>query len=74
MQYPGVAEAIAGDLANVGVLYAMMGDVLSALDPEPIVDELRARLTEELDYSREARTSGRSTTCTTTTPSSAFRA
>jgi predicted unusual protein kinase regulating ubiquinone biosynthesis (AarF/ABC1/UbiB family) len=55
IQYPGVAEAITSDLANVGVLYRMMAMFYPNLDPRPVVDELRARLTEELDYSREAR-------------------
>jgi len=55
IQYPGVAEAIRGDLANVGLLYSIMGRMYPALDPAPVVDELRTRITEELDYAREAR-------------------
>lgn len=54
IQYPGVAEAIRADLANVGLLYQLMGVFYPALDPEPVVDELRQRITEELDYEREA--------------------
>ncbi len=55
IQYPGVADAINADLANVGLLYQMMGMFYPALDPKPVVDELRTRITEELDYEHEAR-------------------
>jgi len=55
IQYPGVAQAIAGDLANVGVLYRMMAMFYPGVEPGPIVDELRARIGEELDYRIEAK-------------------
>jgi len=55
IQYPGVGDAIRADLANAGMLYQMMAMFYPALDPKPVVDELRARLTEELDYTNEAR-------------------
>lgn len=54
IQYPGVAEAIRADLANVAVLYRAMGLFFPALEPGPVVAELRARIGEELDYAREA--------------------
>lgn len=54
IQYPGVAEAIAGDLANVQLLYQMMGMFYSALDAKAVAEELRGRILEELDYVREA--------------------
>jgi predicted unusual protein kinase regulating ubiquinone biosynthesis (AarF/ABC1/UbiB family) len=54
IQYPGVAEAIRGDLANVDLLYQMMGMFYSALDAKAVSDELRVRIIEELDYTREA--------------------
>lgn len=54
VQYPGVAQAIQADLDHVGVLYSMMGMLYPNLDPKPVVDELRARIGEELDYRREA--------------------
>jgi len=53
IQYPGVAEAIRSDLANVAVLYRMVGLLYPGLEPGPIVAELRARIGEELDYRRE---------------------
>lgn len=54
IQYPGVADAIRADMKNVGVLYRMMAMFYPALDPKPVVEELRTRLFEELDYRREA--------------------
>jgi predicted unusual protein kinase regulating ubiquinone biosynthesis (AarF/ABC1/UbiB family) len=54
VQYPGVAEAIRADLANVGVLYRFVGMMYPSLEPQPVVAELRSRITEELDYAREA--------------------
>jgi predicted unusual protein kinase regulating ubiquinone biosynthesis (AarF/ABC1/UbiB family) len=54
VQYPGVDEAIKADLQNAGPLVQMMGMLFPALEAEPIVEELRARLIEELDYRQEA--------------------
>ena len=56
VQYPGVGEAIGADLDNVRALYAMFGAfALKGLDTKALVDELRARMVEELDYRIEAR-------------------
>ncbi len=54
VQYPGVADAMGADLANVGLIFAGMGQIFRGLDHEPMVAELRARLIEELDYANEA--------------------
>jgi len=54
VQYPGVEEAMGADLANVGLLFAGMGQIFRGLDDEPLVAELQARLIEELDYLNEA--------------------
>ena len=54
VQYPGVDQAIRADLDNVGPLVQFMGMLFPALEPEPIVQELRDRLLEELDYRTEA--------------------
>jgi predicted unusual protein kinase regulating ubiquinone biosynthesis (AarF/ABC1/UbiB family) len=54
IQYPGVAEAIAADLANVDLLHRMIAPLYPTLDPRPVIEELRVRLGEELDYRREA--------------------
>jgi predicted unusual protein kinase regulating ubiquinone biosynthesis (AarF/ABC1/UbiB family) len=55
VQYPGVHEAIEHDLDAAEVMYAMFSSMmLKGLDAKGLVDELRARMREELDYSREA--------------------
>ncbi len=54
VQYPGVDAAIRADLANMGTMVSMMGVLFPALEPGPIVEELRSRLGEELDYRHEA--------------------
>lgn len=54
VQYPGVAAAIEADLANTDLIFSMLGMLFPGLDPEPIVDELRERVLEELDYRIEA--------------------
>ncbi len=54
VQYPGVDDAIRADLVNTDLLFRALGMMFPGLDPGPLVDELRARLTEELDYGNEA--------------------
>jgi predicted unusual protein kinase regulating ubiquinone biosynthesis (AarF/ABC1/UbiB family) len=54
VQYPGVAEAMEADLANAGLVFAGMGFLFAGLDHEALVEELRSRLLEELDYGLEA--------------------
>jgi predicted unusual protein kinase regulating ubiquinone biosynthesis (AarF/ABC1/UbiB family) len=55
VQYPGVGDAITADLANAELLYPMFSAfTLKGLDSKALVDELRARMLEELDYRREA--------------------
>jgi hypothetical protein len=55
VQYPGVDEAIVADLDNAGLLFGAMARGFPGLEPGPLVDELRARVVEELDYENEAR-------------------
>jgi predicted unusual protein kinase regulating ubiquinone biosynthesis (AarF/ABC1/UbiB family) len=55
VQYPGVDEAIRADLGNAGMVFQAMGMLFPGLDPGPIVEEIRARLLEELDYRLEAK-------------------
>ena len=56
VQYPGVREAIESDLDAAEVMYAMFSAMmLKGLDAKGLVDELRARMREELDYRLEAR-------------------
>jgi predicted unusual protein kinase regulating ubiquinone biosynthesis (AarF/ABC1/UbiB family) len=54
VQYPGVGDAIRADLDNAGMLFGAMGMMLPGLEPGPLVEELRTRLVEELDYLNEA--------------------
>jgi predicted unusual protein kinase regulating ubiquinone biosynthesis (AarF/ABC1/UbiB family) len=54
IQYPGVAEAIASDLDNAALLYRVIGPMYPNVDHASVVDELRARIGEELDYRNEA--------------------
>jgi predicted unusual protein kinase regulating ubiquinone biosynthesis (AarF/ABC1/UbiB family) len=54
VQYPGVDDAIRADMANLPWLYGMLGMLNPGLDPKPLAAELQARITEELDYRREA--------------------
>ncbi|HUP84665.1 MAG TPA: AarF/ABC1/UbiB kinase family protein [Acidimicrobiales bacterium] len=54
VQYPGVDEAIQADLDNSDFLARIMGMLFPGLEPGPLVEELRARLTEEVDYRLEA--------------------
>jgi predicted unusual protein kinase regulating ubiquinone biosynthesis (AarF/ABC1/UbiB family) len=54
VQYPGVDAAIRADLANTDMLFRLIGLGFPGLDPKVVVEELRARLSEELDYRIEA--------------------
>ncbi len=54
VQYPGVEQAITADLANTAMLTHMLGAVFKGLDVKPFVEELKARVGEELDYELEA--------------------
>ena len=55
VQYPGVAEAIDSDLDNAEAFYRLgTAFLLKGLDARGLVDELRNRMREELDYELEA--------------------
>ncbi len=55
VQYPGVHEAIESDLDAAEAMYAMFSAMmLKGLDVHALVDELRGRMREELDYGLEA--------------------
>jgi len=55
VQYPGVHEAIESDLDAAEVMYSMFSSMmLKGLDAKGLVDELRDRMREELDYAIEA--------------------
>jgi predicted unusual protein kinase regulating ubiquinone biosynthesis (AarF/ABC1/UbiB family) len=54
VQYPGVDEAVRADLANLNLAGMGLGSLFPGLDAPSMVAELKARLTEELDYRLEA--------------------
>jgi predicted unusual protein kinase regulating ubiquinone biosynthesis (AarF/ABC1/UbiB family) len=54
VQYPGIAETIAADLRNVSLLRRMLRITAPGQDVDALLDELRERVVEELDYRREA--------------------
>ncbi|MGI8793573.1 MAG: ABC1 kinase family protein [Acidimicrobiales bacterium] len=56
VQYPGVDKAIKSDLNNAEMLYGMFASfALKNLDVKSLVDELRDRMADELDYRLEAK-------------------
>lgn len=55
VQHPGIAEATIADFANLELLIPLVRAVNPRLEPGPLLDEVRARLDEELDYQTEAR-------------------
>ena len=55
VQYPGVADAVGADLRNADLLGLILQQGFGGLDPTELVTEVKARLTEELDYRLEAR-------------------
>ena len=54
VQYPGVDRAIEADLRNADILGVILRQGFGGLDPSEMVAEIKERLTEELDYRREA--------------------
>src|SRR5436305_11593380 len=54
VQYPGVAQAVRADLQNLGLLLRIAKRMAPGLDVKGIGQEIRDRLTEELDYEHEA--------------------
>ena len=54
VQYPGIAEAIESDLDNAELLAPLIKVVSPNLKVKPLMLELRDRMSDELDYQREA--------------------
>ena len=54
IQYPGVAEAIAADMQNAGLIMRMAKALAPGLDAKAAAEELKERVMEELDYELEA--------------------
>ena len=55
VQYPGVSEAIESDLRTNDTLFAALRLMFPGIDTTTITAELRDRLSEELDYTLEAK-------------------
>ena len=54
IQYPGVADAIAADMQNAGLILRMAKALAPGLDAKAAAEELKERVLEELDYELEA--------------------
>ena len=54
VQYPGVAETMAADLGNVALIRSLLKMAVPSQDVTSLIEELRERIGEELDYVREA--------------------
>ena len=54
VQYPGIARSIESDLQNVTLLRRIAAVAFPGLDTHSLVEELRDRLREEVDYRLEA--------------------
>ncbi len=54
VQYPGVKDMVRADLQNLGLALKLLARISPGLDSREIADEVRERITEELDYELEA--------------------
>ncbi len=54
VQYPGAGEALRSDLKQIGRAARLFAGWIPGLDIKPLVEELQARVAEELDYTLEA--------------------
>jgi predicted unusual protein kinase regulating ubiquinone biosynthesis (AarF/ABC1/UbiB family) len=55
VQYPGAGPALISDLNQVARVARVAAGWIPGLDIKPIMDELKARVSEELDYDLEAK-------------------
>ena len=55
VQYPGADKALTADLNQVARLGKMTASWIPGMDIKPLIDELKARMIEELDYINEAK-------------------
>jgi predicted unusual protein kinase regulating ubiquinone biosynthesis (AarF/ABC1/UbiB family) len=54
IQYPGAGKALINDFAQLSRAGRLFGVLMPGLDVKPLLDELRTRVAEELDYRLEA--------------------
>jgi predicted unusual protein kinase regulating ubiquinone biosynthesis (AarF/ABC1/UbiB family) len=55
IQYPGAGNAIINDFNQLARVGRLFGVLMPGLDVKPLLEELRTRVAEELDYELEAR-------------------
>ena len=55
LQYPDMESAVEADIAQLDVLFSLHRRMGAVIDTSEIVEEIGARVREELDYRREAR-------------------
>ncbi|HTR91264.1 MAG TPA: AarF/ABC1/UbiB kinase family protein [Trebonia sp.] len=54
IQYPGAGRALISDFTQIARMGRLFGILMPGLDVKPMLDELRDRVAEELDYHLEA--------------------
>src|SRR5713226_5482197 len=54
IQYPGAGNALLSDFNQLSRVARLFSVLMPGLEVRPLLDELRARMTEELDYNLEA--------------------
>ncbi len=54
IQYPGAGKALSSDFTQLSRIGMLLGVLMPGLETKPLLDELRARVVEELDYQMEA--------------------
>ena len=54
IQYPGAGKALLGDLNQLARVSRLFGLLVPGIEVKPLLTELRARISEELDYAAEA--------------------
>jgi predicted unusual protein kinase regulating ubiquinone biosynthesis (AarF/ABC1/UbiB family) len=54
IQYPGAAKALSNDFTQLSRAGRLFGVLMPGLDVKPVLEELRNRVVEELDYRLEA--------------------
>jgi len=59
LQYPGAGKALRSDLRQLARLGRLFARIAPAVDVEGIIEELQARVVEELDYRQEAENQNR---------------
>ncbi len=54
IQYPGAGRALLSDFTQISRLGRLFGVLMPGLEVKPLLDELRSRIAEEIDYRLEA--------------------